>query len=109
MSSPPNGGAALAGTSGRKTANPCETNTIKTATIVAAYFIVVLLLLVFGNRAPELRKTCGGTKIRCSFSSSISDGVDDEDDEEGIKVRKLLSCKRGACMLAADTALTLAL
>jgi hypothetical protein len=60
MSSPPNGGDALAGTSGRKTANPCETNPMKTATMIAAHFILFLLLLVFGNRAPELRKTCAG-------------------------------------------------
>jgi len=41
MSSPLNGGAGLVGTSGRKTANACETNTSEMSADTTAHFIFV--------------------------------------------------------------------
>jgi hypothetical protein len=38
--SAPNGGAAFAGKSGRKTANACEANAMQTITVAAAHFMV---------------------------------------------------------------------
>jgi hypothetical protein len=40
IASLPNGGDAFAGKSGRKTANPGETNAMETITIAAAHFMV---------------------------------------------------------------------
>jgi hypothetical protein len=41
MSSPLNGGAGFAGTSGRKTANACDTNAIEISADAGAHFIFV--------------------------------------------------------------------
>jgi len=41
MSSPLNGGAGFAGTSGRKTANACDTNAIEISADTTAHFIFV--------------------------------------------------------------------
>ena len=42
MSSPLNGGAGFAGTSGRKTANACDTNAIEISADTTVYFIFVV-------------------------------------------------------------------
>jgi hypothetical protein len=43
MSSPLNGGVGLAGKSGRKTANPCDTNAIEISADSSANFIFVAM------------------------------------------------------------------
>jgi hypothetical protein len=46
MIAPPNGGAALAGKTGRSTANAWEASTMETSMIAAAHFMVGALIRI---------------------------------------------------------------
>ncbi|PYJ23487.1 MAG: hypothetical protein DME99_02730 [Verrucomicrobia bacterium] len=60
MIAPPlNGGAGLAGKSGRKTANVCDTSATKTTTNTAAHFMLAALSRITGDRKQNFSRDPG--------------------------------------------------